>query len=85
MPLGDLQSFQINFTPNTALGKKHNTGRRPGYSREKERERDREMVRERKQLKGQERTAGPGKIDYQARAHPFAAARAQCSSSPGRP
>ena len=54
MPLGDLQSFQINFTPNTALGKKHNTGRRPGYSREKERERDREMVRERKQLKGQE-------------------------------
>ena len=54
MPLGDLQSFQINFTPNTALGRKHNTGRRPGYSREKERERDRELVRERKQLKGQE-------------------------------
>jgi len=54
MPLGDLQSFQINFTPNTALGKKHNTGRRPGYSREKERERDRELVRERKQLKGQD-------------------------------
>uniref|UniRef100_A0A7S4JN15 Uncharacterized protein n=1 Tax=Odontella aurita TaxID=265563 RepID=A0A7S4JN15_9STRA len=54
IPLGDMQSFLINFTPNTALGKKHNTGRRPGYSHEKEREHDREMVRERKQLKGQE-------------------------------
>jgi len=54
LPLGDMQSFLINFTPNTALGKKHNTGRRPGYSHEKEREHDREMVRERKQLKGQE-------------------------------
>eukprot|EP00568_Trieres_chinensis_P006680 CAMPEP_0183293264 /NCGR_PEP_ID=MMETSP0160_2-20130417/2015_1 /TAXON_ID=2839 ORGANISM="Odontella Sinensis, Strain Grunow 1884" /NCGR_SAMPLE_ID=MMETSP0160_2 /ASSEMBLY_ACC=CAM_ASM_000250 /LENGTH=782 /DNA_ID=CAMNT_0025454351 /DNA_START=44 /DNA_END=2392 /DNA_ORIENTATION=- len=54
LPLGDLQSFLVNFTPNTALGKKHNTGRRPGYSKEKEREHDREMVRERKQLKGQE-------------------------------
>jgi len=54
LPLGDMQSFLINFTPNTALGKKHNTGRRPGYSHEKDRERDREMVRERKQLKGQE-------------------------------
>lgn len=54
VPLGDLESFLINFTPNTALGKKHITGRRPGYSREKERELDREKVRERKQLKGQE-------------------------------
>jgi hypothetical protein len=54
MPLGDMESFLINFTPNTALGKKHNVGRRPGYSREKEREQDRELVRERKQLKGQE-------------------------------
>jgi hypothetical protein len=54
MPLGDLESFLINYSPNTALGKKHITGRRPGYSREKERETDREKVRERKQLKGQE-------------------------------
>ena len=54
IPLGDLESFLINFTPNTALGKKHIQGRRPGYSREKEREQDREKVRERKQLKGQE-------------------------------
>jgi hypothetical protein len=54
MPLGDLESFFINFTPNTALGKKHVKGRRPGYSREKEHELDRERVRERKQLKGQE-------------------------------
>jgi hypothetical protein len=54
LPLGDLESFLINFTTNTALGKKHITGRRPGYSREKEREADREKVRERKQLKGQE-------------------------------
>eukprot|EP00529_Nitzschia_sp_RCC80_P017309 CAMPEP_0113484026 /NCGR_PEP_ID=MMETSP0014_2-20120614/23743_1 /TAXON_ID=2857 /ORGANISM="Nitzschia sp." /LENGTH=815 /DNA_ID=CAMNT_0000377603 /DNA_START=341 /DNA_END=2788 /DNA_ORIENTATION=- /assembly_acc=CAM_ASM_000159 len=54
MPLGDLESFLINFTPNTALGKKHIKGRRPGYSREKEREEEREKVRERKQLKGQE-------------------------------
>lgn len=54
IPLGDLESFLVNFTPNTALGKKHIAGRRPGYSREKEREADREKVRERKQLKGQE-------------------------------
>lgn len=54
MPLGDVESFLINYTPNTALGRKHVPGRRPGYSREKERELDREKVRERKQLKGQE-------------------------------
>lgn len=54
IPLGDMESFLINFTPNTALGKKHVKGRRPGYSREKEREAEREKVRERKQLKGQE-------------------------------
>ena len=54
MPLGDLESFLINFTPNTALGKKHVRGRRPGYSHAKEREADRQKVRERKQLKGQE-------------------------------
>lgn len=54
MPLGDLESFLINFTPNTALGKKHVKGRRPGYSREKEREEERALVRERKQLKGQD-------------------------------
>lgn len=54
MPLGDLESFLVNFTPNTALGKKHVHGRRPGYSREKEREQERELVRERKQLKGQD-------------------------------
>eukprot|EP00565_Helicotheca_tamesis_P008129 CAMPEP_0185733108 /NCGR_PEP_ID=MMETSP1171-20130828/18404_1 /TAXON_ID=374046 /ORGANISM="Helicotheca tamensis, Strain CCMP826" /LENGTH=756 /DNA_ID=CAMNT_0028402743 /DNA_START=12 /DNA_END=2282 /DNA_ORIENTATION=+ len=54
IPLGDLESFMINFTPNTALGKKHNAGRRPGYSREQEHELDREKVRDRKQLKGQE-------------------------------
>ncbi|KAL3926927.1 MAG: hypothetical protein SGARI_005463 [Bacillariaceae sp.] len=54
MPLGDLEAFLINFTPNTALGKKHVQGRRPGYSRESERERERELVKERKQLKGQE-------------------------------
>jgi len=54
IPLGNLESFLINFTPNTALGKRHVTGRRPGYSREKERELDRQKVRERKQLKDQE-------------------------------
>lgn len=54
MPLGDLESFLINYTPNSALGKKHVKGRRPGYSRETEREAEREKVRERKQLKGQE-------------------------------
>jgi hypothetical protein len=54
IPLGNLESFLINFTPNTALGKKHITGRRPGYSQEKQREMEREKVRERKQLKGQE-------------------------------
>lgn len=54
MPLGDLESFEINFMPNTALGRKHNLGRRPGYSKEEEHIQDRELVRERKQLKGQE-------------------------------
>lgn len=54
MPLGDMESFLINYTPNTALGKKHIEGRRPGYSRDTERKAEREMVRERKQLKGQE-------------------------------
>jgi len=54
IPLGDMESFLVNFTPNTALGKKHTLGRRPGYSKEDERERDRDLVRERKQLKGQE-------------------------------
>ena len=54
MPLGDMESFLINFTPNTALGKKHTKGRRPGYSQEHERELDRERVKERKQLHDQE-------------------------------
>ena len=54
IPLGDIESFLINYTPNTALGKKHVKGRRPGYSRAEEREAERELVRERKQLKGQE-------------------------------
>lgn len=54
MPLGDMESFLINYTPNTALGKKHVSGRQPGYSRTADRESEREVVRERKQLKGQE-------------------------------
>jgi hypothetical protein len=54
MPLGDLESFIINYSPNTALGKKHVTGRRPGYSRQDERDAEREKVRERKQLKNQD-------------------------------
>jgi hypothetical protein len=54
VPLGDLESFLINYTPNTALGKKHVKGRRPGYSKEHERELDRQRVKERKQLHDQE-------------------------------
>jgi hypothetical protein len=54
IPLGDLESFLINFTPNTALGKSHVKGRRPGYSREEEREMDRRRVKDRKQLHDQE-------------------------------
>jgi hypothetical protein len=54
IPLGDLESFLINYTPNTALGKKHVQGRRPGYSKEDEREQDRKRVKERKQLHDQE-------------------------------
>jgi hypothetical protein len=54
IPLGDLESFLINFTPNTALGKKHINGRRPGYSHEDERAEDRRRVKERKQLHDQE-------------------------------
>ena len=54
IPLGDLESFLMNFTPNTALGKKHSSNRFPGYSRAEERELDRKKVKERKQLKDQE-------------------------------
>jgi len=54
VPLGDLESFLINFTPNTALGKKHVKGRRPGYHMEEEREADRARVKERKQLHDQD-------------------------------
>ena len=54
IPLGDLESFLMNFTPNTALGKKHAQSRFPGYSRAEEREKDREEVKKRKQLKDQE-------------------------------
>ena len=49
-----MESFLINFTPNTALGKKHVESRRPGYSREAELRAERERVKERKQLKDQE-------------------------------
>jgi hypothetical protein len=54
IPLGDLESFLVNYMPNTALGKKHEKERRPGYSKGDQLEKDREKVRERKQLKGQE-------------------------------
>jgi hypothetical protein len=54
VPLGDLESFLINYTPNTALGKKHVKGRVPGYSKSHERELDRQRVKERKQLQDQE-------------------------------
>lgn len=54
IPLGDMESFMVNFMPNTALGKKHEKDRRPGYSKGDQLEKDREKVRERKQLKGQE-------------------------------
>ena len=50
IPLGDLQSFLINFTPNTALGKRHVEGRRPGYSKAEQLAHDRQMVKDRKQL-----------------------------------
>jgi hypothetical protein len=54
IPLGDMESFLINFTPNTALGRKHVENRRPGYSNAEEREKDRERVKERGQLNDQE-------------------------------
>ncbi len=54
LPLGDMESFLINYTPNSALGKKHVDGYRPGYSREKEREKERELVKSRNMLKGQQ-------------------------------
>ncbi|GKZ01489.1 hypothetical protein MPSEU_001099500 [Mayamaea pseudoterrestris] len=54
IPLGDLESFLINFTPNTALGHHHVDGRQPGYSRQEERDSERQRVKERKQLHDQE-------------------------------
>jgi hypothetical protein len=53
IPLGDLESFLINFTPNNSLGIQHVKGRAPGYSREAERAEERKRVHERKQLNGQ--------------------------------
>jgi len=41
IPLGDLESFMVNYTPNSALGKKHKQGRRPGYTNWKQRENER--------------------------------------------
>lgn len=54
MPLGDLESFQIQYSPDSALGKQHVRGREPGYSYQDQREAVREIVRDRGQLKGQE-------------------------------
>jgi len=54
IPLGDLESFLMNYTPNTALGKKHEENRSPGHPRADEHKKDREAVKERKQLKDQE-------------------------------
>ena len=54
IPLGDLESFLVNYMPNTALGKKHVGGRQPGYSQAAERKSERKRVQERKQLQDQE-------------------------------
>lgn len=54
IPLGDLESFLINYTPNTALGHHHVEGREPGYSRAEERKEERKRVKERKQLHDQD-------------------------------
>ena len=54
IPLGDLESFLINFTPNTALGKKHLEGRRPGYTKADELAKDRERVKQREQLEDED-------------------------------
>ena len=53
IPLGDMESFLINYTPNTALGHHHIEGRQPGYSRAEERAEERKRVKERKQLHDQ--------------------------------
>jgi len=53
IPLGDMESFLVNFMPNTALGKMHEKGKRPGYTKPVMTEKEREELRDRKQLKGQ--------------------------------
>jgi len=53
IPLGDMESFLVNFMPNTALGKMHVKGKRPGYTRPEMTDEERAELRERKQLKGQ--------------------------------
>lgn len=50
IPLGDMESFMINFTPNTALGWAHDDSFRPGYTREKERELELEKVESRETI-----------------------------------
>lgn len=54
IPLGDMESFVVNFTPNTALGKQHQIGRRPGYSRPYNSEENRVEIKEKKKLKDQD-------------------------------
>jgi len=53
IPLGDMESFLVNFMPNTALGKMHVEGKRPGYTKHQMTSEERDELRERKQLKGQ--------------------------------
>ena len=54
IPLGDMESFISNYMPNTGLGKKHATNRRPGYSRPYATEENREAIRKKKKIKDQE-------------------------------
>jgi len=39
-----MESFLINYTPNTALGHHHIEGRQPGYSRAEERVEERKRA-----------------------------------------
>ena len=54
IPMGDLESFLVNFMPNTKLGKRHTMSRRPGYTHEAEREEARKEVHKRDQFDGED-------------------------------
>ena len=48
IPLGNLESFLVNFTPTLALAMKHTTGRSLGYTQAKQMEKGKKTVKDKR-------------------------------------